>query len=82
MEGLTREMNELYAQVFYTSPTKLKNFFNQLLMIRGMYTDNRLAETFIMAGQTAIAQENWPGLVNVIQQLHGLIPPPYDQQFR
>jgi hypothetical protein len=34
-----------------------------------------MAETFIMAGQAAIAQENWPGLINVIQQLHGLVPP-------
>lgn len=74
LEGLTRQMDELHGRVYVSSPTNLKNHFNQLLMMRGMYSDPRMAETFIMAGQTAISQENWPGLLNVIQQLHGLLP--------
>ncbi|MEM9928982.1 MAG: hypothetical protein AAF840_04110, partial [Bacteroidota bacterium] len=74
LEGLTKEMDQLYGRVFVSSPTNLQQYFNQLLMMRGMYNDNRLAETFILAGQSAISQENWPALVNVIQQLNGLLP--------
>ena len=74
LEGLTRELEELYGRVFTNSPAKLRDTFAQLLTIRGLFTDNRLAETYILAGQAAISQENWPGLLTAIQQLYGLVP--------
>ena len=74
LEGLTRELDDLHGRVYVSSPDNLQKHFSQLLTLRGMYNDNRQAETYIMAGQAAIGQENWTGLLDVIHKLHSLLP--------
>ena len=74
MEGLTRQMKELYQRLFTNSPARLREHFTQLQMMRGVYTAPQQAETYLLAGQAAIREENWPRLLHVIGQLHGLIP--------